>query len=251
MAQRSRAARSGAGAAVPSSEQSSAARTSIAEASGVALPAELGYRILEAFGIDVGKSRFVEDEAEAVEAAAELGFPVVLKTANPTILHKSESGGVILGLRDRAAIKAAYERIVLSCGPRVQVQAEVSAGVELLLGMTTDPTFGPMVTIALGGIFTEVLQDAITVEPPVTAVAAGDLLTRLKGYRLLRGYRGRPKADVDALALTIERFSHLCTNLADGLDAVDVNPIIAGETGCIAVDALFLRKPQHRKEATR
>jgi len=117
--------------------------------------------------------------------------------------------------------------------------------------MTTDPTFGPMVTIALGGIFTEVLQDAITVEPPVTAVAAGDLLTRLKGYRVLRGYRGRPKADVDALALTIERFSHLCTNLADGLDAVDVNPIIAGETGCIAVDALFLRKPQHRKEPTR
>src|SRR5215213_415433 len=223
----------------------------IAEASGVALPAELGYRILEAFGIDVGKSLFVEDEAAAVEAAAELGFPVVLKTANSTILHKSESGGVILGLRDRAAIKAAYERIVLSCGPRVQVQAELSAGVELLLGMTTDPTFGPMVTIALGGIFTEVIQDAITVEPPVTAVAAGDLLTRLKGYRLLQGYRGRPKADVDALALTIERFSHLCTNLADGLDAVDVNPIIAGETGCIAVDALFLRKPPHRKEATK
>ena len=103
----------------------------IAEASGVALPAELGYRILEAFGIDMLWSCFVEDEAEAVEAAAELGFPVVLKTANPTILHKSESGGVILGLRDGAAIKAAYERIVLSCGPRVQVQAEVSAGVEL------------------------------------------------------------------------------------------------------------------------
>jgi acyl-CoA synthetase (NDP forming) len=221
----------------------------IASAGGAAVPPELSSQILEVFGIEVPASRFVDDQTSAAEAAAELGFPVVLKTATPSILHKTESGGVVVGLHDRAAVKAAYDRIVSTCGPRAQVQAQVPAGVEVLLGMTTDPTFGPMMTIALGGVLTELLQDAVTVEPPVSAAMAHDLLTRLKGYPLLQGYRGRPGADVQALALTIERFSFLCASLAHALEAIDVNPVLAGPAGATAVDALFLVKPNHSKEA--
>jgi acyl-CoA synthetase (NDP forming) len=116
----------------------------VASAPGAALSPELSYRILEAFGIQAAPSRFVDDRKGAARAATELGFPVVLKTANPAILHKTDSGGVMINIRDRASVEAAYDRVALGCGARVQVQAQVPDGVEVLLGMTIDPTFGPM-----------------------------------------------------------------------------------------------------------
>jgi hypothetical protein len=111
--------------------------------------------------------------------------------------------------------------------------------------MTNDPQFGPMVTVGLGGIFTEVFADAVTFQPPIGANAASRYLERLKGYKLLQGYRGRPKPDLDALAAAIERFSVLCAAIGRLFSAIDLNPVIAGPSGAVAVDALFipLRKP--------
>jgi acetate---CoA ligase (ADP-forming) len=205
-----------------------------------ALPQPQALRLLELFGIPASPAAFTAEVDATVAAAERLGFPVVLKTAAPGILHKTDANGVILGLRDRAAVADAYARIAASCGALVQVQAQAAAGTEVLLGMTNDPQFGPMVTVALGGVLTEILADTITFQPPISAAAARGYLARLRGYQLLLGYRGRPKADLDALALAIQQFSVLCATIGPLFAAIDLNPVIAAPSGALAVDALFL-----------
>jgi acyl-CoA synthetase (NDP forming) len=207
---------------------------------GDALPLAESLHLLELFGIASSPSAFTADVAATMDAAERIGFPVVLKTAAPDILHKTDAGGVALGLRDRAAVADAYSRIAATCGKLVQVQAQAATGTEVLLGMTNDPQFGPMVTVGLGGVFTELLADAITFLPPVGAAAARSLVERLRGYRLLQGFRGRPQADIGALAAAIERFSLLCTTIGPLFSAIDINPVIVGPSGALAVDALFL-----------
>ena len=231
-------------ASAPSADVLDKARALAKSAPGVraiALSSALG--ILDLFGIASASSEFVDTADGAVAAARRLGFPVVLKTAAPEILHKTEAGGVELGLRDADQVARAYSRIATAVGPAVQVQAQAGVGTEVLLGMTNDPQFGPMVTVGLGGIFTEVFADAVTFQPPIRARAARRYLERLKGYRLLEGYRGRPKADLAALAATIERFSVLSATIGPLFSAIDLNPIIAGPAGALAVDALFIPKP--------
>ena len=204
----------------------------------LALPA--AFRLLELFGVPIAKSAFVASADEAIAAAERMGFPVVLKTAAPEILHKTEVGGVAIGLRDRGAVAEAYGRIARSRGLEVQVQAQAGPGVEVLLGMTNDPQFGPMVTVGVGGILTELIADAVTFQPPIAEGAARDYLARLRGMKLLEGYRGGPKADLDALAAAIARFSLLCSTVGPLFSAIDVNPVIAGPSQALAVDALFI-----------
>jgi acyl-CoA synthetase (NDP forming) len=197
-------------------------------------------RILEIFEIPVAQSAFVATVEDAVAAASRMGYPVVLKTAAPEILHKTEVGGVAVGLGDRYAVTEAYGRIARACGPAIQVQAQAAPGVEMLLGMTNDPQFGPMVTVGIGGIFTELLADTVTFQPPVGARMARVHLERLRGYKLLRGYRGRPEVDIDGLTTVIERFSLLCSMVGPLFSAIDLNPVIAGPSCALSVDALFL-----------
>jgi hypothetical protein len=208
-----------------------------------ALPLAESLRLLELFGIPASPSAFTADLAATVAASEQLGFPVVLKTAAPDILHKTDASGVVLDLRDRAAVAGAYTQIAAACGKLVQVQAQAPAGTEVLLGMINDAQFGPMMTVGLGGVLTEILADVVTFQPPVSADAACGYLRRLRGYPLLQGYRGRPKADLDALARVIERFSVLCATIGPMFAAIDLNPVIAAPSGALAVDALFLLLP--------
>ena len=204
------------------------------------LPLPQVLHLLKLYDIATSPCAFTDTAADTIAAAERLGFPIVLKTAAPDILHKTEAGGVALNLPDRAAVADAYARIAAGCGPFVQVQGQAAPGAEVLLGMTNDPQFGPMVTVALGGIFTEILADAVTFQPPIDAATARTLLQRLKGQKLLHGYRERPAADLDALTTTIERFSVLCATIGKFFSAIDLNPVIAGPDGALAVDALFL-----------
>jgi len=128
-------------------------------------------------------------------------------------------------------------------GPEVLLQPQLGAGVEILLGMTNDEQFGPVMTFGLGGVFTEILGDVVTVKPPIAAATARRCLERLKGYPLLRGARGRPPVDLAALALAIERFSLLCVAAGPALAEMDINPLIATGDGAVAVDALAIPKP--------
>jgi hypothetical protein len=169
---------------------------------------------------------------------------VVLKTAAPGITHKSDVGGVRVGLTDADAVGAAYEDVAGRLGPDVAVAAMVPAGVEVALGVIVDPTFGPLVLVAAGGVLVEVLHDRRLALAPLGEDEARQLIDGLQIRPILGGVRGEPAADVDGLARAVSRLSALASDLGDLLAALDVNPVIAGPDGCIAVDALVEPAPQ-------
>jgi acetate---CoA ligase (ADP-forming) len=178
---------------------------------------------------------------EARLAAAELGFPIVCKTAEG-VLHKSDVGGVRLGLADEHSLLDAYGDMAARLGPRAVIAPMVERGVELSLGMIRDPQFGPIVTVGAGGVLVELLNDRRAALAPFGRATARRLLDGLKLRRLLDGYRGRDAVDTDRLAEIIALFSVLAADLADLVAEIDVNPLVAGRD-IVALDALVVAKP--------
>ena len=201
-----------------------------------------GLAMFKAFGGPVAPDARAENEGEALAAAERLGFPLVLKTANPEVAHKTEAGGVVLGIGDAAALAQAYRRIALSCGPLMHLQKQAPDGVEIFLGIVGDPQLGPVMTLGLGGLFVEVFRDVVTAIPPVSAQTAHQLLRRLRAYPLLTGTRGRPPLDLDRLCEAVAAFSRLAAALGEDLGEFDVNPLICGSWGAMAVDALVVTR---------
>jgi acyl-CoA synthetase (NDP forming) len=201
-------------------------------------------RLLAAWGIPVVAERLVDSKDEALAASRELGWPVVLKTAAQGLAHKSDEGGVLLGLPDEVAVDSAYVQLCERFGPRVVVQRQESLAdkIELFLGMTVDPQFGPLVSFGLGGIWVETLRDVVVALPPVTPEHAEWMLRQLRAAPLLFGARGRPPIDLPALTEAIAAFSQMAAALADDLAEIDVNPLLAGPIGVDAVDALIVRR---------
>jgi acyl-CoA synthetase (NDP forming) len=199
-----------------------------------------GLALLADYGIPVVEARAASTVDEAVAAASAIGFPVVLKTAAPGVMHKSDLGGVRLGLADADAVLEAYDDVAGRLGPQVTVQAMAPNGVEVALGLVNDPTFGTLVLIASGGLLIEVLHDRALAFPPVDEEAARRLIDRLQMRPLLDGVRGAAPADVGSLVQAVCRLSVLATDLGDLLSALDVNPVIVSPQGCVAVDALVV-----------
>jgi len=201
--------------------------------------------ILAEYGIPVTRERLCMTLEDATAAAAALGYPVVLKLEAPGLVHKTEVGAVLLGLADDAALRAGFAQLQALPVPgasRVLVQEMVAGGVEVLLGMTRDPQFGPVIAIGLGGILVEILEDVQLLMPPISERDARDALRKLRGVQLLHGARGRPPADIDALVDTMLRFSDLCLDLQDAVEAIDINPLVVLPNGVRAVDALVVPK---------
>lgn len=209
-------------------------------AGGASLDTASSLDLVADFGMTTAAMRLVASEQEAASAADELGYPVVLKTLAPGIDHKFDQRGVFLGLASRDAVVGAYRNIAGRLGPHCMLQAQVEAGTEIFLGMTLDPHFGPLVTVGLGGVFVEVMKDVVTFLPPVDARMAVSYLRRLKGFPLLDGARNRSRADLNALAETVARFSVLASTLAGSVQEMDINPVIATPAGAFAVDALVV-----------
>jgi acetate---CoA ligase (ADP-forming) len=187
--------------------------------------------LLEAYTIPLVPERTAEDEDAAVAAASELGYPAVVKTAAAGA-HKTESGGVALRLADEDAVREAVRRI----GPPVIVQPMARPGTELLAGVTQDPTFGPLVAFGPGGVLAELIGEASFRIAPLTDSDVDELLDEGKAGRLIAGYRGAPPADRGALADLLHRLSHLGDELHEVAE-LDLNPVLAGPEGCLAVDA--------------
>jgi acyl-CoA synthetase (NDP forming) len=213
---------------------------------GATLDEAEGLALFADYGVPVLPHRIVDSGVAAVAAARALGFPVALKTAMPGILHKSDVGGVKLGLTDTAAVVAAWDDLAARLGPRALVVPMAGKGVELAFGAIDDPQFGPIVLAGAGGILIELLKDREFALPPFDATWARRLIDRLEMRPLLDGKRGAPPADVDAVAEALARFSAMIANLRGLLAEVDVNPLVAGPAGCVALDALVVPKREEQ-----
>ncbi len=202
--------------------------------------------VLAAYGIRTVGTRFARDADAAADAARALGFPVAVKLASRTITHKSEVGGVRLGLADAAAVREAVRDIgrrlaAIGRGPEmdgVVVQAMAPPGVETLVGLARDPKFGPLVAFGIGGVQVEVWRDVVYRVHPLTDADAREMVAAIRGTRLLDGFRGAPAADREALVDALLRVSRLAGEMPEVAE-LDVNPLVALEPGAgvVAVDA--------------
>jgi acyl-CoA synthetase (NDP forming) len=205
-------------------------------------------RLLRDFGIPLVETVAVRSDDEAVEAARTLGYPVALKIDSPDIAHKTEVGGVRVGCADSTAVRTAADEIVAAVRRRAPsaringllVQRMVIGGTEMIVGVKSGPLFGPAVACGFGGIFAEVLRDVAVRVPPLDAATAHEMIGELRGSALLKGVRGRPPADVAALADTLIRLASLAEAYRDRLGALDINPLLVLEQGhgVVAVDWL-------------
>lgn len=209
------------------------------------LSATESFALLGDFGIPVARSLNAGSRAEAIRVANDIGFPVALKTTNDDIQHKSDVGGVFLDLADDAAVSSVYDKLSNQLGPNVLVSAMVPKGCELAFGLVHDDLFGPLAMIAAGGLFIEQFRDAAFAVPPFDTTTARHLVDTLSIRPILDGVRGADPVDIAALSQAFSNFSHLVTLLGDDLQELDINPIIAGQGGVIAVDALI--QPTGRK----
>jgi acyl-CoA synthetase (NDP forming) len=203
-------------------------------------------RLLAAAGVPFAPERVVRTRGEAVAAAREIGFPVVLKVLSPDIAHKSEAGGVALGLHGADEVGNAYDAVMARVRARAPdarlegalVARMIEGGVETVIGIKRDPVFGPVVMFGLGGVYVEVLKDVTLRLAPVDRATAGEMIRRIKGFALLAGARGKPAADLDALADAIVAMSRFGATHA--VASAEINPFIALPQGGYAVDALIL-----------
>jgi acetate---CoA ligase (ADP-forming) len=201
--------------------------------------------VLEAYGVPVVPERLCEEAAEAADAAREVGFPAVVKTAAAGA-HKTETGGVALGLTTEAEVEDAARRI----GLPVIVQPQLSGSAELLAGVVQDPVFGPLVAFGPGGVFAELIGQAEFRIAPLTDADAEELVTGGKAGTLVRGFRGNPPADQGALTDLLHRLGRLGEDFPE-LAELDLNPVIAGPDGCVAVDARIRVAPASGSHRTK
>ncbi|HUY01000.1 MAG TPA: acetate--CoA ligase family protein [Candidatus Deferrimicrobium sp.] len=208
--------------------------------------------IMNAYGIGTSKEFVVNSADEAVKAAQKIGFPIVAKIVSPDILHKTDAGGIKLNLKSDAEVKQAYEEILKSAKAYkadakiigINIQEMARAGItEVIVGLTTDPQFGPALMFGLGGIFVEIYKDVSFRVCPITEYDAREMIEEIKAYPILNGFRGRPLGDVDTLVNILLKSSQLALEFPE-IDQMDLNPIIVYEKGkgCAVVDARIILK---------
>jgi len=214
------------------------------------VPDHEAKRLLSEARIRMPAERFASERAAAVAAAEAIGFPVVLKVASARIPHRTEAGGVMIGLRGAEAVADAFDRIMANArawlgdgeADGVLVQEQIEDAVETIVGIKVDAHLGPFVVVGLGGVFTELLQDVAVRPAPVALDGAHAMIAGLRGAEMLRGYRGQPPRDIDALAQAIVDVSHFAAGHAEWLAEADLNPLLVLERGkgVRAVDALLV-----------
>ena len=212
-------------------------------------------QLLDGAGIRVTQARLATDSDDAVTAAEEIGFPVVLKIVSPEIAHKSDVGGVALNLGDAGAVRAAHDAMMESVrraapGASVEgvsVQQMAEPGTEVIIGTTTDAQFGPVMMFGLGGIFVEVMKDVAFRIVPLEPRDAKQIVREIKGYPVLEGIRGQPGADIEALERMILDVSSFVWDHGE-IAELDLNPVIAYPDGAVAVDARVVLTEQGEQD---
>jgi len=199
------------------------------------------------YGIPTTKFSLAEDAAESAEFAEEIGYPVVLKIVSPDILHKSDVGGVVVNIKDAKDVRNAYKQIMYNVKKHkpdavtvgVLVQEMAPQSTEIIVGATKDPQFGPTLMFGLGGVFVEILKDVAFRIAPLTKREAREMISEVKAYPLLRGYRNVPPADLEAIVEILLNTSKLVMD-HEQIKELDLNPIMVYEKGAKTVDARII-----------
>jgi acetyl-CoA synthetase (ADP-forming) len=199
------------------------------------------------YGIPVTNFKLAKSEVESVKFADEIGYPTVLKIVSPDILHKSDVGGVIVNLKTAKEVRDAYGQILRNVKKYkanakivgILVQEMAPSSTEVIVGAIKDPQFGPAIMFGLGGIFVEVLKDVTFRVAPITEEEACEMITEVKAYPLLKGYRNTPPADIDAIVKVLVRTSKLVMDHKE-IKELDLNPIMVYEKGAKTVDARII-----------
>jgi acetyl coenzyme A synthetase (ADP forming)-like protein len=203
------------------------------------LPPSVVDQVLRAFGISVAETFTAAAEDEAVAAAKQIGAAVALKAVGPSIVHKTDIGGIALGLAGEDAVRGAYRDLRARLGDAMSgviIQRMVAAGVEMLVGATSDPNFGPVIACGTGGTLVELFSDVVLRLHPLTDIDAAEMINELRGAPLLRGYRGAPAVDEQALGDVLLRVSAL-VDACPEIQELDINPLKVLATGACAIDA--------------
>jgi len=199
------------------------------------------------YGIPTTEFNVAKNSTETVEFAEKIGYPVVLKIVSPDIIHKSDVGGVIINLKDAKDVQNAYKQIIDNAKKHkpnakiigILVQEMAPSSTEVIVGVTKDPQFGPAMMFGLGGIFVEVLKDVTFKIAPITEEEAREMITEVKAYPLLKGYRNLPSADIDVIVQILLNTSRLVME-HQRIKELDLNPIMVYEKGAKTVDARII-----------
>jgi acetyltransferase len=208
------------------------------------LPQDDALRILSTYGIPVIKTETAAEKTEAVDSAKRIGYPVAMKIVSPDVVHKIDIGGVKLDLNTDQDVSEAYDEILTNVKAHIPnariegvlLQEYVTGGTETIIGIHRDPKFGPLLMFGLGGIYVEVYRDVSFRLAPIRELSADNMISQIRGSKILQGFRGQPPADTKTIAECIERLSQLSMELPDVAE-LDVNPLVAFASGCKALDA--------------
>jgi acetate---CoA ligase (ADP-forming) subunit beta len=204
-------------------------------------------QILGEAGINCTPTVLATTKEKAVSISEKIGYPVVLKISSVDITHKSDSGGVKINLKNKEAVEQAYDEIMTSCRAYapdaniegVAVQGMAKMGIEIIMGMIKDASFGPVVMFGLGGVLVEVLQDVSFRIVPIEKQDAQEMTSEIQGKKLLEGYRGQDPADVPCLQEMLVKLSEF-VNGTPGIEEIDMNPVFAYKDGAVVVDARII-----------
>ena len=204
-------------------------------------------QILMQSGINCTDTRLAATKEAAVELSEEFGYPVVLKVSSVDITHKSDAGGVKVNLKNKDEVENAFDEIIRSCKTAVpaakiegvSVQPMGKPGIEVIIGVIKDPSFGPTIMFGLGGVFVEVLKDVAFRIIPIEESDASDMINEIKGKKLLEGYRGQEPADVASLQQMLLKLSDF-VNETPEVQEIDMNPVFAYKDGAVVVDARII-----------
>ncbi len=234
----------------PDSSGAAEARTILGNAGSV-LNEYMSKRVLSAYGIAVTREKLTGDVDEARQAAREIGYPVVMKVMSADIPHKTEAGVIKLGIQSESELALAYGELLekakrFKADVRVDgvlIQEMAPRGVEMIIGMKRDASFGPVIMVGLGGIFVEVFKDVAFRVPPISPADARAMIGEIKGAKLLKGYRGMEKLDCEAIAAALMSVAGLSLDLGEAIQELDINPLIVYPEGkgIRVVDALICR----------
>jgi acyl-CoA synthetase (NDP forming) len=216
-------------------------------AAGVRVLNEQALDVVESYGIPAVRQGFAENVEEALRLADLLGYPVVMKIASPEITHKSDSGGVRLNIKSGQELRRAYAEMIENVRTRapgagirgVLIQTQIAGGTEVILGGKQDPQFGPVLVYGLGGVFTELIHDVAFRIAPLTEQEAMKMIRETKSFKILSGARGQKPGDINGLAGCIVRLGALLCEHPE-IAEVDINPLLVGPDGCLALDARII-----------